>query len=127
MRLRQCLAADWASLNIMTRLACLVPLPPVSISFSPSVTQANGHECALDGVGGPQVSPVLCGEVVEGEVVSRHVSGHRGVPLTDLQPGAVGQHDPQGRVGPRHRPDAHGGEGGTIRFRLDPDLLSLGA
>jgi hypothetical protein len=90
------------------------------------VTQANGRECALDGVGGPQVSPVLCGEVVEGEVVSGHVSGHRGVPLTDLQPGAVGQHDPQGRVGPRHRPDAHGGEGGTIRFRLDPDLHQAG-
>ena len=27
--LHYCFAADWASLNIMTRLACLVPLPPV--------------------------------------------------------------------------------------------------
>jgi hypothetical protein len=25
--LRQCLDADWASLKIMTRLACLVPFP----------------------------------------------------------------------------------------------------
>jgi hypothetical protein len=56
--LRQCLAADWASLNIMARLACQ------SIALGTSVTQANGRESALDGVGGPQVSPVLCGEVV---------------------------------------------------------------
>ncbi len=40
---------------------------PGSISLGVSVTQANGRERALDGVGGPQVSPVLCGEVIEGE------------------------------------------------------------
>jgi hypothetical protein len=50
------------------------------------VTQANGRERALDGVGGPQVSPALCGEVIEGEVVS----GHLGIPLGDFEPGAIG-------------------------------------
>ena len=40
---------------------------PGSGEVSPSVMQANGRERAFDGVGGPQVSPVLCGEVVEGE------------------------------------------------------------
>jgi hypothetical protein len=39
-------------------------MAPGSRELSPSVTQANGRERALDGVGGPQVSPVLCGEVV---------------------------------------------------------------
>jgi len=62
--LHQCLAAEWPSLNIMARLASVVSGPPVSISSSPSVAQAKGRERALDGVGGPQVSPVLCGEVV---------------------------------------------------------------
>jgi hypothetical protein len=42
------------------------------------------------------------------------------MPLGDLQPGAVGQHDPQGGVALRHRSDAHCGEGGRIRFRLGP-------
>ena len=37
-----------------------------SRELSPSVAQANGRERALDGVGGPQVSPAHCGEVVEG-------------------------------------------------------------
>jgi len=48
------------------------------------------------------------------------------VPLGDLQPGAIGQHDTQGGVRPRHRPDAHGGEGGTIRFRLGPNPHQAG-
>ncbi len=40
---------------------------PVSIPLGASVTQANGREGAFNGVGGPQVSPMLRWEVVEGE------------------------------------------------------------
>jgi len=39
-------------------------MAPGSEEFRPSVTQANGRERALDGVDGPQLSPVLCGEVL---------------------------------------------------------------
>ena len=34
-------------------------MAPGAVEFSPSVTQANGRERPLDGVGGPQLSPVL--------------------------------------------------------------------
>ena len=40
---------------------------PGSIPFGASVTQANGREGTFNGVGCPQVSPVLRWEVVEGE------------------------------------------------------------
>ena len=52
---------------------------------------------------------------------------HRGVPLGDLQPSAVGQHDPQDGVGPRQVSGADGCEGGTIHFRLGPDPHQAGS
>lgn len=69
------LAADYISLKTMAKQAARLPLP-----FGPTMPHPHGGEGDLDRVGGPQVSPVLGREVVEGEqhvaVLGQALRGH---------------------------------------------------